>query len=320
MEIAVPCTTCKSKTPCDCKIAIVSFFKLLEKAHNRILTEKVTSDALVLPEYKAGIDKLNAYFAEPIAKLEVINLAKAHNIQYETVRLKNKQHLKLSRQNHVLHLPLNSSREDVLGFISNPNQFENWIAYLNFLQSSLPTKALQEANIHRIDLNIDFSMHFSELIQKIDVKNKSTSTTFDEKAGIRTGLYIGKNPELIVIYDKSKKMGLAEDISRVELRLIGKKLPCRSVFEIPNYLISNEYFGSLQGYDLTFVDTHLNEKQKAKLQEFKTILKRDGLYSARKSMNRTHNFDRDFEKMLKTHKWSTQFSEAYKKGIKRFFA
>lgn len=320
MEVAVPCPICKSKTSCDCKSAFVSFFRLLEKANNRILSEKVTSKASMIPQFKAGIDKLNTHFTEPLTKLQILSSAKKHNITCETVRLKNKYHLKLSRENHVLHLPLSFSQNEVLGFISNPNQFVNWRSYLGFLEILLPVHVIQKAQVNRIDLNIDFSITFTDLIQKIDVKNKSTSTSFDEKAGKRTGLYIGKNPEFLAIYDKSNKTGQSEPCTRVELRLAGKKLPCRSVFEIPKYLLSNKYFSALLGCDLTFIDTNLNEKQKNKLQEFKTILKRDGLYSARKSMNKTHNFDRDFNQMLKMDKWHTSISEAYREGIERFLA
>lgn len=295
---------------------MVSFFGILEKVQLRILSQKPAS--LPHSSFRAGIDKLNATFTEPIEISAVASLARLQGIECQKVRLKNKHHLKIVRQKCVFLFPLTGNQEYITGFVSNPNQFMSWQNYLSFTESIVPAESLKASKISRLDLNLDFALPFSDLIQQIDIKNKSTATTHEEKAGHRTGLYIGKNPELILIYDKSKKDNLSEPQSRIELRLTGKKVPCYSIYNLPQYISAGDQFTMLAGCKLSFNEIGLTEVQEQKLQEFKTLAKRDGLYASRKFMNQTRNFDRDFAKLIQSTQWAAQPNELFKSQIRSF--
>lgn len=292
------------------------YFSILETVNNRILSLKPSSKALDYPIASAGIDKLNAYFLEPLDLSEITTKAKQLGWELKQVRLKNRPYIQVGRQKCVLLLSFN--QDFITGFVSNPNNFGSWDSYLTFIESLFPLQSIQNAKISRLDLNLDFSQPFETLIQKIDIKNKSIQTRYDDKGGHRTGMYIGKEPSMIAIYDKSRKEKLSSPLTRIELRLSGNKLPCRSINEVTKKLQSNTFFNELVGCELKFKENNLNEHQKSKIQEFKSIMKRDGLCAARKTMNQSRNFDRDFNKIMESTKWATPISEAYKGQIKRF--
>lgn len=316
MEIAVPCIICKSNSPCDCKNAVIRYFSILEAVHKRILSLNPSSKTPENLINSGGIDKLNAYFLEQPNFSEVSKKAKQSGWEFKQVRLKNRPYIQLRRQKCVLLLSFN--HEFITGFLSNPNNFENWGSYLACIESLFPSQSIQTAKISRLDLNLDFSQPFETLIGKIDIKNKSIQTRYDDKGGRRTGMYIGKEPSTIVIYDKSKKEKLPSPLTRIELRLSGYKLPSRSIKEVTKELQRKTFFAELVGCELNFKENNLNENQKSKTQEFKSIMKRDGLYAARKTMNQSRNFDRDFNKIIETTQWATPISEAYRGQIKRF--
>lgn len=236
------------------------------------------------------------------------------------IRLENGFALKIGTQKAFVHLQVDPSRTMIKGLISNPNRFKHWGAYLTFLESILPSEVLQSSVITRIDLNIDFNMPFSQLIQQIDVKKKSTSVLYEDKAGDKTGIYIGKGSEVLVIYDKEKKEKLSSSHSRIELRLSGTRLPTKSLYKLPRYLSDLEYFSKIEGQLVQLKASNLNELQSQKAQDFQSILRREGLFAARKAMSKNRNFERDFAQLLQTCPWGLPPSEIFKNGIQAFLS
>lgn len=233
-------------------------------------------------------------------------------------RLDNKHVLRIGSGTAFIHLVLDPTRQIITGIISNPNRFKTWQTYLNFMESILPQSSLQTAKITRLDLNIDFNMPFNLLIQQIDIKNKSTGTHYEDKKGDRTGIYIGKGSEILVIYDKGKKDNLSSTHSRVELRLSGRKLPTHSLYNLPQLLRDKAFFHNIEGVHIVSASALLSEGQKHKAEEFQSILQRDGLYAARKALGRNRNFDRDVAKAFKISPWPIHPSEIFKRGLQSF--
>lgn len=318
MELAAPCTICKLKSPCDCKNLMARYLSILENVHYRILSQKLTSKPQEFLKVSAGIDKLDAYFLEPVDLSTVIAHARQNGLETKKEQKNKRVMLKVANNNSSIWLSLNITQELATGIISNPNRFENWYSYLAFIKNAAPLSIIENAKITRLDLNLDFNLPFEELIQKIDIKQKSTNISYDDKGGVRTGIYIGKEPEMILIYNKSKKEKLPSPLTRVELRLRGNKLPCKSIYNVAHEIQSKSFFSSCVGCDLTYEESTLSHPQKNKLQDFTSLLKRDGLYSARKIMNKTRNFDRDVAKILQTTLWATQPTELFKREIKSF--
>ena len=318
MKLAEPCISCKSNTTCDCLNVLVRFYNLLEGVRLRILTTKVASEKYDQNMDSAGIDKLNAYFSEPLEIAEIIRKAKAHNFTVEKTRLESKNQLKISCSEEYIHFTLDISQTHFKGFISNPNRFKNWPSYVLFLEKLLDSEVIRSAKIQRLDLNVDFFTPYNEIVQRIDMKNKSTEASYESKRGQRTGIYIGKGSEQLLIYDKSIKDNLSNPRSRIELRLKEGKIKCHSIYDIPESLRKNNYFCDVEGVDVVQSKSILTHGQNLKLQEFMGILVRDGFYSARKSMNKSRNFDRDFAGILKIAPWSNQPSELFNRKIKLF--
>ncbi|ASD64250.1 hypothetical protein [Bdellovibrio bacteriovorus] len=233
-------------------------------------------------------------------------------------RLDKKPTLRVGSEKMFIHLLLDPTHEMITGLISNPNRFKSWTDYVEFIQSILPLTSIQTAKVTRLDLNIDFNTPFNQLIQQINIKQKSTGTRYEDKKGERTGIYIGKGSEILVIYDKSKKDKLSSSHSRIELRLARKKLPTQSLYDLPQYLKSKSFFSHLEGVYVAPTPTLISDSQKKKIQEFQSILQRDGFFAARKAMDQNRNFDRDFVQVLKISPWPTHPSEIFKRGIQAF--
>lgn len=319
MEVAAPCTICKQLTPCQCKRTLVTYFNLLDKIQKRVLSAKAASNLPHSSVFNTGIDKLDARFQAPIEIAEILEKAQFAGCEYKILTLRNRRpYLLISKEGLQLHFTLDFQRSCITGLTSNPNRFESWTTYLKFLENLLTPPVIRSANIQRLDLNIDFTLSFSDLIQQIDVRNKSTAVSFDEKGGQRTGLNIGRKPELIVIYNKSEKNKGTLPQTRIELRLNRPKLKIDSIYTLPEQLRNQNYFHNLLGRHLSFTEQGLSETQNQRLQEFQSFLSRDGLFSTRKHMNKYRNFDRDFAKILKIKDWCLSPSELFKQGIERF--
>lgn len=267
----------------------------------------------------SGIDKLNAYFLEPIPATMLGELGHAHDLSIKRVFLKDrKPYLAVGNNSNLIHLKLGQGEFFATALISNPNKFKTWKNYLEFISTIIPKETLLSSQISRLDLNLDFAFTFSDLIQKIDIKNKRSALTFLDESGCRTGMIIGKGNEKIEIYDKAKKEKLMTPFSRIELRLGGNKLPTRSLLLISKAISEGQFFEGLIGLTIRERRSATTAEQSQKLELFKRNLERDGFYSAKKTMNQSRNFDRDFAKLFKIEKWALQPSELFASEIQKF--
>lgn len=319
MYVTEPCPICQKNERCDCQSSMATFFAIVKKASERVLRVEPSSIGEHSQVISAGIDKINAYFSEPVS-IDCIRAAIAgQDHPAKRVFLKDrKPYLAIGSDSKQIHLKLGYGEKDVTALISNPNRFNNWKNYCGFLSSIIPQNTLAGARVTRLDLNLDFKCSFPSLIQKLDIKNKRSAVTFMDSSGCRTGLIIGKGDEKIEIYDKAKKEKLENPHSRIELRLGKEKLPSRSIFEIPKALTEGLYFDGLVGVTTHFTDAPTNQEQSQRLSTFKNYLERDGFYSAKKAMNQSRNFERDFAKLVKIQPWAIQLSQLFKTNLKMF--
>ncbi|MBC7420563.1 MAG: hypothetical protein H7328_07540 [Bdellovibrio sp.] len=319
MNVTEQCLICQTNNLCDCRQSLASFFNILKSANNRVLRVKPSSDNDQPKVIGAGIDKLNAYFTETIQIGQIHKAAKLFGYTIKRVFLKDrKPYLVISSDSNQIHLKLSYGETDITGLISNPNKFINWQNYYTFINSVVPKEPILNAKVTRLDLNLDFECSFSALTQMLDIKNKRSSLTFIDESGSRTGLIIGKGNEKIEIYDKAKKENLTDNFTRIELRLGKSKLPSRSIIDIPNMVAAGLHFEGLVGVNTRFTDLPLNTEQSLRLAAFKHNLERDGFYSAKKMMNQSRNFDRDFSKLIKVDNWKIQPSQLFKTKIETF--
>ncbi len=319
MNVSEPCPTCNTINACECQSTLTSFFKILKCTSDRVLSDKQASSARQPEVVTAGIDKLNAYFISPISTDTIRENCKQIGAPLKRVFLKDrKPYLSCGLDSKQIHLKLGFGETNITGIISNPNRFKTWQNYFNFISSVVPQQSVVEAQVTRIDLNLDFACSFASLTQMLDVKNKRSALTFIDTSGSRTGLIIGKGDEKIEIYDKAKLENLPHPLCRVELRLAKKKLPDRSIEKIPVAILSASYFEGLTGMNTSFTDVVITSEQALRLSTFKHSLVRDGFYSAKKSMNQMRNFDRDFAKLIRCEYWTIQPTQLFNSKIKEF--
>lgn len=268
----------------------------------------------------AGIDKLNAIFTQPL-RIEDIHEHCLLFACFVTQRyLKDRNlYLEISHGDQYIHLRLTRDRAYAVNMLTNPNRFGSWEVYLEFIQNILTPTVIQSAQISRLDLNLDFACSFQDLIQSVDVKNKKWGAHFVDQAGERTGLILGKGAETIEIYDKSRKSNLPTPQTRLELRLSGRKLPTHKISEVPRVVKQTPLFKGVEGSSLTISSEGVTDAQASRLNEFKLILKREGLHVAKKSMNQDRNFERNFAKLIEIKKWDLQPSQLYQDAIQGFF-
>lgn len=317
MKPVIPCTMCLQDNECTCRNAFVSFLSLCKKASARILTLKPSSRA---PHGLAGvgIDKLNASFQQLPLISEILCAAKSNSFEVLQKRLEGRNTLRIGDEKLFIHIHIDPSRTMATGFISNPNRFKSWGDYMHFIELVLPKMTLETAKVNRLDLNIDFTLPFDKLIQQIDLKGKTTTKQYEDKAGEGTGIYIGKGPEVLVIYDKAKKDRTSGPHTRIELRLRGSKLPTHNLYDLPKQLENKAYFSQVEGVELDFNFDLLTDIQKQRLRNFQLILKREGLFAARKALSKNRNFERDIARLVKSTPWPNHPSEIFKDGILGF--
>lgn len=319
MEVAESCIICQELAPCNCREAVLSYFRLLDAVSQRVLRVKPASSTITGAVIGAGVDKLNAYFIRtmPTLAIRVRAIELGHSVKQ--VFLKDKRpYLYLTDSLAGVHLRLANNKTEAVGLVSNPNHFKSWSHYEQFIRSFLPAECFESAKISRLDLNLDFNTPFEKLIQQIDLKNKRCALTFLDEGGSRTGLIIGRGKEQIVIYDKAKKEGLANPLSRIELRFAGNKLPTKSILAIPGTLKEKSFFNNVVGLDVKFSKGPFLPDQEKKLAQFEGILQRDGLFAAKRSLNKARNFNRDFKSLISTILWKSEPADIFKKEIHNF--
>lgn len=317
MKATEPCPICQI-TKCDCKTAVLSFFGVLSKVEQRVLSTKPSSIFRQPEVIGGGIDKLNGYFRSPVPKQTIFSNAKAIDASVRRVFLKDrKPYLEVSLNKGALHLKLGMGETDVTCYITNPNKFNGWSDYATFLSAIVPQDSLNSAVITRVDLNLDFACDFPELLKSIDIKNKHCALTYEEASGKRTGMIIGKGDETIAVYDKSGKEKLNKPVSRLELRMSGEKLHTRSITDFQTKLLRREFFSQLIGMHIKEANT-LKQSQ-AKVIEFNTLIRRDGFFATKRALSSNRNFDRDYGKLFTFETWQKQPTELFKNEIHKFF-
>lgn len=320
MEAIRPCSICESNLKCDCQPSVLRFFELLQNANARVLSQKPTSPIQLPPRtITAGIDKIEGNLELYIDMPVVLEKAATYGIKITHAWLNKRKFLKATSDKGSIYLKPSLDKSVITQIISNPNEFDSWKEYYDFLTTILNPSVTERIKVTRLDLNIDFAIPFQSLIKQIDLPNKSTSHSHQSKSGQVTGLYIGKGAESLLIYDKSEEAGLKTPTTRIELKLRSKMLEKLYIDQIPKSLKSIRYFNYVSGLNAVIEsNSPISENTNAKLLDFKRTLEREGFYSAKKAFNQSKNFKRDFENLISIRPWAIQPQELFEKHITPF--
>jgi len=238
----------------------------LESANKRVLSTKPSSISSEIKPCTAGIDKINGYFTTSVSKAEVIKSANLNNYHFKSVFLKDRsEYLEVKNENGKIHLKLDRTKTYLTGYVSNPNHFNSWDQFTDFFKSSTTLSDFGNAQISRLDLNLDYPIHFNKFISHLDITNKRASLAFIDESGERTGLIIGKGTETIAIYNKAKQTNLSTPLTRVEIRLKQNKLPTKTLDNLTNVIQSKSYFENLNLINLSFNQVYLSDQKTNKI-------------------------------------------------------
>ncbi len=203
----------------------------------------------------------------------------------------------------------------------NPSKYKSLHSMLEFLQ--LLDVDDQEAEIRRIDHCADMAISIELVRATLIVKRKKKRTDYEEGDSI-SGLYFGKNEEVISIYNKSLQMQKKKKLlqqprgnwTRFEVRQKGKKIQHNKLSDIGNYLTVNPFI-NLLFYELSIPEMDMG-KLSMRDRFFFEHIKEKGLHSTYKVLNNCNNFIRDHEKKLNQTSYSHQVTQQYHKTLKSF--
>jgi hypothetical protein len=208
--------------------------------------------------------------------------------------------------------PRNSIAGDVKIDI-NPTHFnchKEMIETVGLLVNPSTTK------ISRLDFAVDVKIPIEAINGMLLVPRKRARMEYAEGKDL-TGIYYGRPPEILTVYDKALKSGCSGPLTRLEMRVTKHKIPIDTLEDLP-LLMTHEPFVSLK-----FIDTKNptefegNRHQKASfLREHLQILGATGAY---KLLNKHHNFNRCFKGILKKQEDIPDLDQLFQQNLKSFF-
>ena len=197
----------------------------------------------------------------------------------------------------------------------NPSSFHSWNDCFNFLKMFLK-ESINNYEIYRLDLALDYPIPLEHFLKSFDVTRKKSSWEYFEKGTKKTGVRIGKRPEVISIYDKTKRHNLNSPWTRIEIQLYKQRAPVRSIEDLPKLLLSNNFdpFKNIELFNL-----QIKKENSKQSNEFEILWKYHGFYHARRELSTNNNFKRDYSQCFNKELWNEQPNQIFKRKISNYF-
>lgn len=250
--------------------------------------------------------------------------SKEHGWVVSHKKLRNKRnHLKAeSLSDPSLHFYFQLGMDkNISKIITKPDCFKSMVDLINALKLLTHPYDLNDLEVSRIDFTCDFEMQYYDFMKSLEIKRKQIKTDYVNGGGTMTGNYYGKGQETILAYDKAKQANLPNDISRLEVKVVGKKLPVKKITELMDSELflkrvkSNNPFRSAHLFDLE-IDPLLQQKPNGK--EFLTLYNSQGFQAAKQQLNRDRNFERNIGRLLTMKPFEKQPSDILNEGLNVF--
>ena len=207
----------------------------------------------------------------------------------------------------------------------NPTRLEG---YEDLKQITLQTLG-ENLNINRVDLCSDLPIPIQEINSRIRIKYKQKRSDF-EYGDQLTGFYYGTRNEVIAIYDKARQLDKFHDykikkniehkqsgeLTRVEIRLKGNKIPYSHLDQLESYVNHNP-FSMVQIVDFP---NHQSEKEfkKRKAENLKSLAEVYGFNAAYKILSRSGNFTKTYRQYISSSRLNQILLEQYQESIRDF--
>lgn len=209
----------------------------------------------------------------------------------------------------------------VYRLILNPSSISNWTIFSKSI-SPLWKYFSPDSIITRADLTIDIARDFKYLYKGIIITGKCSVTT--HRKIVVTGLDIGKNEEIIKVYDRTKKAKLSFPCTRIEIALKGRKRPFKNITQMLDYFqnFSNAKnpFNIISLNYISIPDNKVCSKpSKTKSLQMKNLLELCSYMDIKNHFNSNNNFQREFGNIIFPIPSNLQPNEIFKVGILDFF-
>lgn len=309
----------------ESRSALVGYFQLLLKVEQRLVSTQEPASENCLDHHPTGcLDKLCFQLPNIIPREDLCVRLRKASIEFQPTKLNDRRwHLHIGKPDSGVYAYLGHCNSmGIHRFTTRPSAFTSHSKYLQYIQSFLTPAELETAKISRLDLAVDYPEPFKTVIRGFDVLWKK-HRTMHQVASI-TGITVGTGQEKIVVYDKELEAKLSTPLTRLEFQLTGRKLPISafsSLPKLPEYIKRSNPFKiiSLNQIHLPDADSQLNEVAKNRLNELWTLLEHQGYLFAKKELNNSRNFERDFMPFIELKPWQPSPAEAIETAIAAFF-
>lgn len=207
----------------------------------------------------------------------------------------------------------------------NPSKFDYWNEITDQLSTLVDQKFI---TIDRLDHAVDVPYSFRKIREKVRIARKHNIERYREKEvskGIRlTGLVSGGKPEMVCIYDKAYDLSTrgkfkhipgakSGELTRIEVRHFGKKVPFSSLNDIGKYL-DYDPFSRVEYYeikeDVEHSDKLLRLRRDIQLVGF------EGIYS---ELNESGNFKKSWGKYFEKKPFNKELTAIYQANQRKFY-
>jgi len=328
MEGAWSCPVCNNvpeKADCSCRSALSRFFTLLQTGDSRsVSTLKVQSRH---KQGRACIDKLTFALPSPVSVAEIYHKLSTQSIACVKVKLRDhKWYIRVgdSDSGTFVHLGQFDSQW-TSKIVTRPSAFSDFASYQAHLNTSFGGNLMDQAKIVRCDFAVDYDTTLVSLLRGLDVANKQVVTQFTAKGSEKTGVMIGKGSEKVVVYDKSRDLNSAIPCTRIEVQLTGAKVPSLTLNELKTKTSAGKVktgFENLSLHDVDLIEaiTIPREQDQERRRQLDLVLSREGLLSARKTLDVNGNFQRNYGSLMTLHPWEPQPHEVLTNELKQYFS
>lgn len=209
--------------------------------------------------------------------------------------------------------------------VTNPNFYGDFHTYKKRFKYLLPTQLKKILKINQVDFAINFyNLDYGTFLKVLIVKKKQSFGRIKCNRNENRTCYYGSKKNQSVAYDKKFKINKSrnrkfQDLkqlniqnlseisdkynhwSELEVQLSGDKLPTR---DFQNFLnaIQDEEFNPFRNHYIANYRIkniqEINPKMASRYYQIKEAINCLGLFEAKKTLNSSKNFDRDFNKIV----------------------
>jgi len=173
-----------------------------------------------------------------------------------------------------------------------------------------------QCTVTRIDHTVDLQRVSVQQVHQSLIYSRKKSREVYKNGTDLTGFYLGKNPELLAVYDKAGEQGSPGIVTRIELRQYLGKVPERAFVDLPK-LSTYQPFSKLKFQKIIAGLTSPRENQKRLILE--EWISKTGAQGGFKGLNRHSNFKRDYQPLLEPDPYIPNLDEIYQANLNQFF-